>query len=113
MKTVNIDGIVYVKLEDVLQREVDRAKKVVKCLSLTEEDCVREVLKQHKEMKYEDDYGLTVTSTIAKHLGISHSVINNALRKLSGADLIDTRSLGMKGTMIHVKNKYLYKLLGV
>lgn len=52
--------------------------------------------------------GLLVASKIADRVGITRSVIVNALRKFESADLIETRSLGMKGTFIKIKNEFLY-----
>ena len=50
------------------------------------------------------DEGLLVASKIADQAGITRSVIVNALRKLQSAGLIETRSLGMKGTHIRILN---------
>ncbi|SHG86000.1 GTP-sensing pleiotropic transcriptional regulator CodY [Virgibacillus chiguensis] len=48
--------------------------------------------------------GLLVASKIADRVGITRSVIVNALRKLESAGVIESRSLGMKGTYIKVLN---------
>lgn len=48
--------------------------------------------------------GLLVASKIADRVGITRSVIVNALRKLESAGVIWTRSLGMKGTYIKILN---------
>jgi transcriptional pleiotropic repressor len=48
--------------------------------------------------------GLLVASKIADRVGITRSVIVNALRKLESAGVIESRSLGMKGTFIKVLN---------
>ncbi|MGI6308419.1 MAG: GTP-sensing pleiotropic transcriptional regulator CodY [Dethiobacteria bacterium] len=53
------------------------------------------------------DEGLIVTSKIADKLNITRSVIVNALRKLKSAGVIETHSLGMKGTYLRVLNPYL------
>ena len=52
------------------------------------------------------DEGLIVASRIADSEGITRSVIVNAIRKLEGAGIIESRSLGMKGTYIKVLNEY-------
>jgi len=49
--------------------------------------------------------GLLVASKIADRVGITRSVIVNALRKLESAGVIESRSLGMKGTFIKVKKE--------
>lgn len=51
--------------------------------------------------------GLLVASRIADKVGITRSVIVNALRKLESAGVIEVRSLGMKGTYIRILNEYL------
>lgn len=48
--------------------------------------------------------GLLVASKIADRVGITRSVIVNAIRKLESAGVIESRSLGMKGTFIRVLN---------
>jgi len=41
-------------------------------------------------------------------VGITRSVIVSALRKFESAGVIESRSLGMKGTYIKVLNDYLF-----
>lgn len=52
----------------------------------------------------EGNEGLLVASKIADRVGITRSVIVNALRKLESAGVIESRSLGMKGTYIRILN---------
>ena len=51
--------------------------------------------------------GLLVASKIADKVGITRSVIVNALRKFESAGVIESRSLGMKGTYIKILNEKL------
>lgn len=51
--------------------------------------------------------GLLVASKIADKVGITRSVIVNALRKFESAGVIESRSLGMKGTHIKILNDKL------
>jgi transcriptional pleiotropic repressor len=51
--------------------------------------------------------GLLVASKVADRVGITRSVIVNALRKFESAGVIESRSLGMKGTFIKILNCYL------
>lgn len=51
--------------------------------------------------------GLLVASKIADKVGITRSVIVNALRKFESAGVIESRSLGMKGTHIKILNEKL------
>ena len=57
------------------------------------------------------DRGLLVASKIADQLEITRSVIVNAIRKLESAGVIESNSLGMKGTHIRVLNPYLRECL--
>ena len=51
--------------------------------------------------------GLHIASKIADRVGITRSVIVNALRKFESAGVIESRSLGMKGTYIRILNPAL------
>ncbi len=55
--------------------------------------------------------GLLVASKIADDIGITRSVIVNALRKFESAGLIIAKSSGMRGTYIKVLNDMLYEEL--
>lgn len=55
--------------------------------------------------------GLLVASKIADRVGITRSVIVNALRKFESAGVIESRSLGMKGTHIKILNDKLLEEL--
>lgn len=57
--------------------------------------------------------GIVVASNIADKAGVTRSVIVNALRKLSSAGIIESRSLGMKGTYIKVLRKSFLDELGI
>jgi len=50
--------------------------------------------------------GFLVASKIADRIGITRSVIVNAMRKLESAGVVESRSLGMKGTYIRVQNRF-------
>ena len=52
--------------------------------------------------------GILVASKIADRVGITRSVIVNALRKFESAGVIESRSSGMKGTYINVLNDYVF-----
>lgn len=66
---------------------------------------------EHIFDKLEGDEGLLVASKIADQVGITRSVIVNALRKFESAGVIESRSLGMKGTYIKILNHHLYEEL--
>ena len=52
--------------------------------------------------------GILVASKIADRVGITRSVIVNALSKFESAGVIESRSSGMKGTYIKVLNDYVF-----
>ena len=92
-----------------VQREAETRQKMMvqiafSTLSYSELEAIINILKE-----LDSDEGLLVASQIADRVGITRSVIVNALRKFESANLIETRSLGMKGTYIHVKNKYVFE----
>lgn len=53
--------------------------------------------------------GTLVASKIADRVGITRSVIVNALKKFESAGVIKTRSSGMKGTHIKVINELVFE----
>ena len=55
--------------------------------------------------------GSLTSSVIADKIGFTRSVIVNALRKLESAGIIESRSLGMKGTYLKVVNSGIYEKL--
>ena len=52
--------------------------------------------------------GVLVASKIADRVGITRSVIVNALRKLESAGVIESKSSGMRGTYIKVLNELIF-----
>ena len=69
-------------------------------LSYSEHEAVKKIF-----MELEDDEGILIASKIADKSNITRSVIVNALRKLESAGVIESRSLGMKGTHIRITNE--------
>ena len=55
--------------------------------------------------------GVAVASKVADRVGVTRSVIVNALRKLESAGLIESRSLGMKGTYIKILSPLLLEYI--
>jgi len=90
---------------DEIEEEA-RKKAVVQIalgtLSYSELEAIEHVLDM-----LEGDEGLLVASKIADKYGITRSVIVNALRKFESAGVIESRSLGMKGTHIKILNDHL------
>ncbi len=100
--------ILHEKTQEI--EEEARSKAVVQMaissLSYSELEAV-----EHIFHELDGKEGLLVASKIADRVGITRSVIVNALRKLESAGVIESRSLGMKGTYIKVLNdKFLLEL---
>ncbi|MDR4886506.1 GTP-sensing pleiotropic transcriptional regulator CodY [Fredinandcohnia sp. QZ13] len=96
------------KAEEI--EEEARSKAVVQMaissLSYSEFEAIEHIFEE-----LNGNEGLLVASKIADRVGITRSVIVNALRKLESAGVIESRSLGMKGTYIKVLNdKFLVEL---
>ncbi|MDY6826586.1 MAG: HTH domain-containing protein [Bacillota bacterium] len=87
-------------------RDKELAEVAFDSLSYSEVEAVREILSNLKENE-----SVIVASKIADDLGITRSVIVNALRKFESAGIIESRSLGMKGTFIRVKNRHALDLV--
>jgi transcriptional pleiotropic repressor len=75
-------------------------------LSYSELEAVMHILNE-----LDGNEGLLVASKIADRVGITRSVIVNALRKFESAGVIESKSLGMKGTYIKVLNERLLEEL--
>ncbi|GIP14540.1 GTP-sensing transcriptional pleiotropic repressor CodY [Paenibacillus montaniterrae] len=94
--------------EEIEQEARSRAVVAVAIdsLSYSELEAVEHIFEE-----LEGKEGLLVASKIADRVGITRSVIVNALRKLESAGVIETRSLGMKGTYIRIlKHQLLQEL---
>jgi len=101
-----IIGLEIIRAKSDAHEEVVRKKAVVQMaistLSYSEFEAVVHIF---EELNGEE--GLLIASKIADKAGITRSVIVNALRKFESAGVIETRSLGMKGTYIKVLNEHL------
>ena len=87
-------------------RERDSVKVALGTLSYSELEAA-----EHIFQELDGDEGLLVASKIADRVGITRSVIVNALRKFESAGVIESKSLGMKGTYIRVLNKFLLEAI--
>ena len=68
----------------------------------------RKVAITHIFDELDGNEGILVASRIADRVGITRSVIVNALRKFESAGVIESRSSGMKGTYIKVVNDVVF-----
>lgn len=84
-------------------RKVADVKSAIKTLSVSEVEAIVHIFDELNGME-----GILVASKIADRVGITRSVIVNALRKLESAGVIVSKSSGMKGTYIKVENNALY-----
>jgi len=92
----------------------DRARErlivqmAMRALSYSEVESVRHMIRELGGSE-----GIVVASRVADRVGVTRSVIVNALRKLESAGIIESRSLGMKGTFIKVLSPLFLEDLGV
>jgi transcriptional pleiotropic repressor len=88
------------------RRRTSIVKSAINTLSYSEMEAVRRIFEALKGKE-----GFIVASKIADSAGITRSVIVNAIRKLESAGVIESRSLGMKGTFLRVLNEsFLHEL---
>jgi transcriptional pleiotropic repressor len=96
-------GIEIMRRRKLDQEQEERVKatvmKAIGTLSYSEVEAIQQIFNELDGME-----GLLVASKIADRFGITRSVIVNALRKLESAGVIESRSLGMKGTHIKILN---------
>lgn len=93
--------------EEEEERQIAMVQMAIGTLSYSEVEAVQQIFAE-----LDGDEGLLVASRIADRSGITRSVIVNALRKLESAGVIESRSLGMKGTRIKIINSKFKEELG-
>ncbi|MBD5459782.1 MAG: GTP-sensing pleiotropic transcriptional regulator CodY [Lachnospiraceae bacterium] len=79
-------------------------RSAISTLSFSEMEAITHIFDELNGME-----GILVASKIADRVGITRSVIVNALRKFESAGVIESRSSGMKGTYIKVLNDYVFE----
>lgn len=84
-------------------RKVAIVKSAISTLSFSELEAIIHIFDELK-----GNEGVLVASKIADRVGITRSVIVNALRKFESAGVIESRSSGMKGTYIKVINDVVF-----
>lgn len=85
-------------------RKVAVIHSAMNTLSYSEMEAIVHIFEELDGME-----GILVASKIADRVGITRSVIVNALRKFESAGVIESRSSGMKGTYIKVLNDSVYE----
>ena len=96
MRSVNEENAEEVRKKKIVRSAIDT-------LSTSELDAIKNIFKE-----LNGNEGTLVASKIADNVGITRSVIVNALRKFESAGVIDRKSSGMKGTYIKVINEYVF-----
>ncbi len=84
-------------------RKIHIVKSAISTLSFSEMEAIIHIFDELNGSE-----GILVASKIADRVGITRSVIVNALRKFESAGVIESRSSGMKGTYIKVLNDVVF-----
>ena len=101
---VSLEMMRYVNEENAEEsRKVAIVRSAISTLSFSELEAITYIFEE-----LEGKEGILVASKIADRVGITRSVIVNALRKFESAGVIESRSSGMKGTYIKVLNDVLF-----
>lgn len=87
-------------------RKIHIVKSAISTLSYSELEAILHIFDELGGSE-----GILVASKIADRVGITRSVIVNALRKFESAGVIESRSSGMKGTYIKVVNNMIFEEL--
>ena len=104
---VQLSNLKLEQMEENIRKDT-MATMAVNTLSYSEMKAVKAIIEE-----LDGEEGHVIASVIADKIGITRSVIVNALRKLESAGVIESRSLGMKGTYLKVLNTGLFdKLAG-
>lgn len=96
LRSVNEENAEEIRKEQIVQSAIGT-------LSFSELEAIIHIFDE-----LEGDEGVLVASKIADRVGITRSVIVNALRKFESAGVIESRSSGMKGTYIKVINDFVF-----
>lgn len=96
LRSVNEESAEETRKEHIVQ-------SAISTLSFSELEAIIHIFEE-----LEGTEGILVASKIADRVGITRSVIVNALRKFESAGVIESRSSGMKGTYIKVVNDYVF-----
>ena len=84
-------------------RKLQIVRGAIQTLSFSELEAVTHIFSELNGTE-----GVLVASKIADRVGITRSVIVNALRKFESAGVIESRSSGMRGTYIKILNDAVF-----
>ena len=96
LRSVNEESAEEIRKEQIVQ-------SAISTLSFSELEAILHIFDE-----LDGSEGILVASKIADRVGITRSVIVNALRKFESAGVIESRSSGMKGTYIKVVNDFIF-----
>ena len=96
LRSVSEESAEEIRKEQIVQ-------SAISTLSFSELEAILHIFDE-----LEGTEGILVASKIADRVGITRSVIVNALRKFESAGVIESRSSGMKGTYIKVVNDFIF-----
>ena len=99
LRSVNEESAEETRKEHIVQ-------SAISTLSFSELEAIIHIFEE-----LEGTEGILVASKVADRVGITRSVIVNALRKFESAGVIESRSSGMKGTYIKVLNDVVFEEL--
>jgi transcriptional pleiotropic repressor len=101
--------ILYARARQIEQRSRENliVQMALRALSYSEVESVKHIVREIGGAE-----GVVVASKVADRTGITRSVIVNALKKLESAGIIESRSLGMKGTYIKVLSSLFMEQIG-
>lgn len=88
---------------DAESRKQHVVQSAVSALSSSEREAILYILDE-----LDGEEGVLIASKVADRVGITRSVIVNAMRKMESAGIIETKSAGMKGTFIRVLNDAVF-----
>lgn len=102
--------ILHERTKNIEERARERliVQMAMRALSYSEVESVKHIITELGSFE-----GVVIASKVADRVGVTRSVIVNALRKLESAGIIESRSLGMKGTFIKVLSPLFVEELGV
>jgi transcriptional pleiotropic repressor len=102
--------ILHDRTRSIEERARERlvVQMAMRALSYSEVESVKHIIAELGA--YE---GVVIASKVADRVGVTRSVIVNALRKLESAGIIESRSLGMKGTFIKILSPLFIEELGM
>jgi transcriptional pleiotropic repressor len=101
--------ILYARARRIEQRSRESlvVQMALRALSYSEVESIKHIVRELGSSE-----GVVIASKVADDAGVTRSVIVNALRKLESAGIIESRSLGMKGTYIKVLSPLFMERIG-